>query len=191
MSTVAVAERMTAEQYLALGEPLEGRTRTQLIGGEVVVNEPTPLHGFVQRDLLAALIAWTRAAAGRGAVMLPLDVVLDEHNVYAPDVLWYAEGRAPDRHAEPPSPMPDLAIEVRSPSTWRFNVGAKKTAYDRCGLRELWLVDTAAEAVLVFRRTGRDALGFDVALEVARDESLASPLLPGFALALVELFPAS
>jgi len=30
-----------------------------------------------------------------------------------------------------------------------------------------------------------------VALEVARDESLASPLLPGFALALVELFPAS
>jgi len=85
--------------------------------------------------------------------------------------------------------MPDLAIEVRSPSTWRFNVGAKKAAYDRCGLRELWLVDTAAEAVLAFRRSGRYAPAFDVALEVARDESLASPLLPGFALALVELFP--
>ena len=191
MRTVTVAERMTAEQYLALGEPPEGRPRTQLIGGEVVVNEPTPLHGFVQRDLLAALIDWTRAAAGRGEVMLPLDVVLNEHNVYAPDILWYAEGRAPRRHAQPPSPMPDLAVEVRSPSTWRLNVGAKKAAYERCGLRELWLVDTAAEAVLVFRRSGRDAPAFDVAFEFARHESLASPLLQGFALALAKLFPAS
>ncbi len=189
MSGVAVAERMTAEQFLALPEPPEGPSRASLVEGEVVVNEPRPLHSFVQRDLLAALFDWTRAATGRGQVTLPLDVVLDEHNVYAPDILWYAEGRGPTRHAEPPSPMPDLAVEVRSPSTWRYDVGAKKAAYERHGLRELWLVDTAAEAVLVFRRSAVRTVVFDVALELAGDEGLSSPLLPGFVLAVAELFP--
>ena len=191
MSTVAVAERMTADQYLALGEPPYGRPRTQLIGGEVVVNEPTPLHSFAQGDVFAALIDWTRAASGRGQVMLPVDVALDEHNVYGPDILWYAEGRSPDRHARPPSPMPDLAVEVRSPSTWRYDIGAKKAGYERHGLRELWLIDTAAGVVLAFRRSARETPVFDVALELARDEALTSPLLPGFSLALAGLFPAS
>lgn len=80
-------------------------------------------------------------------------------------------------------------MEVRSPSTWRYNVGAKKAAYERHGLRELWLVDTAAEAVLVFRRSAARMVVFDVALELARDEQLSSPLLPDFALAVAELFP--
>ena len=111
--------------------------------------------------------------------------------VYAPDIRWYGKVRAPGRHAQPPSPMPDLAIEVRSPSTWRFDIGAKKAGYERHGLRELWLVDTAAGVVLVFRRSARDAPAFDVALELSREQSLSSPLLPGFSLALAELLPAS
>jgi len=87
------------------------------------------------------------------------------------------------------SPIPDLAVEVRSPSTWRYDIGAKKAGYERRGLRELWLVDTAADAVLIFRRSEPGAPGFDTALELDRDQELTSPLLPGFALALAELFP--
>ncbi len=121
--------------------------------------------------------------------MLPLDVQLDERNVFNPDILWYAEGRAPARNAPRPSPMPDVAIEVRSPSTWQYDIGAKKAAYERHGLPELWLVDTSAEAVVVFRRSRAEARTFDLALELCRDDRLESPLLPGFRLALGELFP--
>ena len=85
--------------------------------------------------------------------------------------------------------MPDLAIEVRSPSTWRYDIGAKKGGYEAYGLPELWLVDTAAEAVLVFRRSDPSARVFDVALELERDGELRSSLLPGFALAVAKLFP--
>jgi len=87
--------------------------------------------------------------------------------------------------------MPDLAVEVRSPSTWRYDIGAKKAGYERLGLRELWLVDTAAEAVLAFRRSWAAAEAFDIALELDRSRELTSPLLPGFALVLGELFPAA
>lgn len=87
-------------------------------------------------------------------------------------------------------PMPDLAVEVRSASTWSHDVGAKKAGYERGGLPELWLVDTAAEAVLVFCRSAPRARSFDVAHELDRSQTLRSPLLPGFALELGELFGA-
>lgn len=118
-----------------------------------------------------------------------MDVRIDDRNVFAPDVLWYREGRAPERQDDPPYPMPDIAVEVRSPSTWRYDIGAKKSGYERHGLPELWLVDTAAEAVLVFRRSIPEALTFDVALELTREDALPSPLLPGFTFSVAELFP--
>ena len=120
--------------------------------------------------------------------MLPLDIRLDEFNVYAPDVLWYAEGRAPGREDGRPSPLPDLAVEVRSPETWVYDEGPKKRTYERGGLPELWLVDTASECVLVSRRSSPESATFDVELTVARGEMLTSPLLPGFELALDDLF---
>lgn len=185
MSAMQVAQRMTADDYLALGE---GHPRTQLIEGEVVVTEPTPLHQVVLLDLLRALDGWTLASAHRGTVSLPLDVKLDERNVFGPDLLWYAEGRQPARYAGRPSPVPDIAVEVRSPSTWRYDVGAKKAAYERGGLPELWLVDTAGSRVLVFQRSAAAVARFDIALELGIDDELTSPQLPGFALALSSLF---
>jgi len=78
---------------------------------------------------------------------------------------------------------------VRSPSTWRYDIGAKKAGYERHGLPELWLVDTAAEEVLVFKRSTSKAPSFDVALELTREDTITSPLLPGFAFSVAELFP--
>jgi Uma2 family endonuclease len=185
MTAMPVALPITADEYLSLPY---AEQRTQLIAGEVVVTDPLPRHQIAVRDLLTALLDWARAEPGRGELMLPLDVRLDALNVYGPDLLWYAEGRAPGRDGGRPSPLPDLAVEVRSPSTWRYDVGVKKSLYERQGLPELWLVDTESETVLVFRRSEPRAACFDVALEVATGERLASPLLPGFSLAVADLF---
>ena len=79
---------------------------------------------------------------------------------------------------------------MRSAATWRYDIGAKKAAYERAGLPELWLVDTAADEVLVFRRSAARAAWFDVSLELPAADELGSPLLPGFALLLGGLFGA-
>jgi Uma2 family endonuclease len=45
-----------------------------------------------------------------------------------------------------------------------------------------------SETVLVYRRSKPTAPTFDIALELGRGDTLESPLLPGFALSLDELF---
>jgi len=187
MTAVPVQQRMTADEFLAITEG-EGPRGQELVSGEVIVHEPSALHNYVIESLMFALSAWTRSAGGGGRVFVPLDVKLDELNVFAPDLSWYSTGHVPRAHDPPPYPCPDLVIEARSPSTWRYDVGAKKAAYERHGLTELWLADTKAEEVLVFRRSRPSSEGFDVALELGVGEELGSPLLPGFRLALDELF---
>src|SRR3954462_10957626 len=96
-----VAERLTADAYLASDDP----RRTELIDGVVVVNEPSVLHQRVVGAVYEALATWTRTPDGRGAASLPINVPLDDANVLAPDVLWLERGlslkeinapRAPD-----------------------------------------------------------------------------------------------
>jgi hypothetical protein len=43
---------------------------------------------------------------------------------------------------------------------------------------------TAADEVLVYRRSHPDAADFDIALELGRGDALTSPQLPGFPIAL-------
>src|SRR4051812_46254539 len=122
MSTVA--ERLTADAFLARDD---NPPFAQLIDGLVVVNQPSVLHQHVCGLLLHVLMTWTETPQGRGTVSLPLDVPLDPHNVLVPDLLWF-EGDLPIDSPHAPR-VPGLAVEVRSPSTWRYDVGRKRQLY--------------------------------------------------------------
>ncbi|MGI9081706.1 MAG: Uma2 family endonuclease [Thermoleophilaceae bacterium] len=185
MGATATTSRMTAEQYHAVS--VEG-DRKQLVEGAIVVNDPKPIHGALQVRLASALHTWADGEEGRGLVLLSTDIRMDEHNVYGPDLMWFAEAHRPADLREYPERVPDLCVEIRSPGTWRYDVGAKKAVYERAGLPELWLVDDLAETVLAFRRSAPGAEGFDVALELGRGAVLESPRLSRFALALDALF---
>jgi Uma2 family endonuclease len=176
---------MTAEDYFAVS--VEG-DKTQLVDGVMIVNDLTLLHNAAQVRILTELVKWIEAASGRGLASTPTPVVVDEYNVFGPDIVWLSEERVPERFDRRLEGLPDLAVEVRSPSTWRYDVGKKKAAYERAGLRELWLVDTAAETILVFRRSGRDSARFDVELELSRGDRLTSPQLPGFSIPVERVF---
>jgi Uma2 family endonuclease len=182
---MSTAARITADEYFAVSVE---RDFTELIDGVIVVDEPFLLHNLAQGNVFTALSNWTRAAPKRGFAALPASIAVDRHNVFSPDVLWISEERLPDPLEGRIEHLPDLAVEVRSPSTWRYDVGKKKATYERGGLPELWLVDTAAWTVLVFRRSSRDAARFDVELELSYSDELTSPQLPGFSLQVERLF---
>jgi len=176
---------MTADEYFAVSVVGD---MTQLVDGVMIVNEPTLLHNLSQVRVLNALTNWVEAAPGRGFASTPTDVVPDDYNVFGPDVVWLSEQRVPDPLDERLQGMPDLAVEVRSPSTWRYDIGKKRAAYERAGLPELWLVDTASRTVIVCRRSAKDARSFDSEVELAEGEELTSPQLPGFSLSVERIF---
>ncbi len=173
---MVVTQRLTAEQYLALPpEP-----NTQLIDGEIVVNDPALRHQRILVELVRRLAGWLDEHPGLGEAGIGCNILMDEYNVFVPDVWFVAEAGRPGRDAKWFEGPPDLVVEVRSPSTWRYDVGRKKDAYQRSGAAEVWLVDTESDSVLVFRG--------DEALEVGRGQRLTTPLLPGLAIDLDDLF---
>jgi Uma2 family endonuclease len=177
--------RLTAEEYFAL-PPTE--QHSQLIDGAIVVNEPTVRHQRITGEIYLLLTMWLGENPGHGEAGLPVDLLLDERNVFAPDVWWVPEEARPARDAKRIVGPPALAVEVRSPSTWRYDVGAKRKTYERLGLAELWLVDTESSSVLVYRRSSPGSPELDVALELGASESLTTPLIPGFEIDLADLF---
>jgi Uma2 family endonuclease len=182
---MATATRMTADEYYAI--TVEG-DRKQLVDGQIVVNQPKTIHALLQARLAGELYAWAKAGDGRGLILMPTDVKMDEYNVYGPDLLWFREERMPTDLDAYPEWVPDLCVEIRSASTWRYDVGAKKRVYEEGGLAELWLVDDAADTVLVYRRSKPGAPTFDIALELGTGDTLGLPQLAGFALPVDELF---
>lgn len=183
---MSVTTSMTVEEFSARDWPYG----TQLIAGEVVMNQPKLPHQLALGVLHSRLLAWTEAGAGRGLACLSVDVRLSDHDLYGPDVWWIGEARRPAPGATDLQGLPDLIVEVRSPSTWRYDIGPKKANYEAAGLAELWLVDTAEPSVLVYRRSAPGAPGFDVAIELTVDDQLTSPLLPGFSCPVEDVFRA-
>lgn len=174
-------ERLTADEYLARDDP----RRTELIDGLIVVNAPSLRHQRVCARIFAALDAWARSS-GHGEATWPLDLRLEDDGVLSPDVLWFADPLPPDAPRAPRPP--ELAVEVRSESTWRFDIGRKRQLYERHGVSELWLVDTASCSIITCSRSRPDT-GFDTTSEVSG--TLRSALLPGFALDVQQALRAS
>ena len=105
-----------------------------------------------------------------------------------PDLQWWAHGRDLPGPFTRPHPLGDLVVEVRSPSTWAVDIGRKRRLFEQHGVRELWLVDPLSRTVLVFARSGPEAAEFDVERDLGPEDELSSPLLPGFAVSVAEVF---
>jgi Uma2 family endonuclease len=121
-------------------------------------------------------------AAGGFVVPAPVDVVLAEHTVVQPDLLYIASGRL-GIVRERIEGAPDLVVEVVSPATARRDRGEKLKTYAEAGVREYWLAEPATRQIdFLVNRGAR----FEVALAV--DGVYRSEALPEITLDLAELW---
>jgi Uma2 family endonuclease len=185
MATTA-RTRMTVEEFLAISE--DDPRRMELIDGEIVVTpEPRCGHAHLQAQLIYAVESWRRRVSGRAHVFGPTTVRLGEHDAYGPDLVVCGPRPAIDDRGWLDE-VPLICVEIRSPTTWRYDIGRKKSVYEAQGVPELWLVDGFTCVLFVFRRSAPGVGYYDTALELDATDTLRSPLLPGFELALSELF---
>ena len=176
--------KLTYRDYLAM--PDDGK-RYQLIDGELYMT-PSPNRAH-QRAVgnLHILLRERIEKTGLGEVYLaPFDVVFDQMNVVQPDLLVVGIERLAIITEANVRGVPDVAIEVLSPSNKRFDREKKLQLYRRVGVPELWYFDPADRTAEVFHAEaeGRCVL----AAKLSGDEAIRSAVFPGQSLTLDEVF---
>lgn len=140
---------------------------------DVARESSRPFHGDAVRELIAAFLEYRRDHDGQ-VYTAPMDVRFGDH-VLQPDVFWLP--RPAPRHELPIQVLPDLVVEVSSPSTRRHDLVRKRRAYEAAGVPEYWFVDTDAQRVECYRREGES---FAPPVLVPRGQQVESAALPGF-----------
>ena len=174
--------KLTVADYLDTPEGV----RCQLLDGELILAAaPNNQHQRITRSLLLALHRFISDHNLGEVWFAPFDVVLSDHDVVQPDLLFVSHSRDAIITAANIQGAPDLAVEVLSPSTEGYDRGYKRELYARHGVREYWLVDPDAETIEVLTPGNGGFVRY--ALYGGR-ETLTSPLLPGLAVALAAIF---
>ena len=174
--------KLTVADYV---ETPEG-VRCQLLDGELILAAaPNNQHQRITRSLLLALHRFISDRNLGEVWFAPFDVVLSDHDVVQPDLLFVSHSRDAIITAANIQGAPDLAVEVLSPSTEGYDRGYKRELYARHGVREYWLVDPDLETIEVLTP---GAGGFVRHALYNRRETLTSPLLPGLAVDLTAVF---
>jgi Uma2 family endonuclease len=188
---MSTAHRFTLSDLEALPEPLDD-TRYEVVAGELFVSrQPHWEHQSTGAALWATLQDWSRRT-GRGAANLAPGVIFSPEDGVAPDVIWISRERL-ERGLGADGKLyvaPELAVEILSPGTTneRRDREVKLKLYARQGVDEYWIVDWRARTIEVYRRAGDDLA---LAATLTEADVLTSPLLPGLALPLGNLWPPS
>src|ERR1700733_1610072 len=84
--------KMTAQQFLQLGEDPPG-VRLELVDGEVKVSpSPDPTHSFIDRKLSFILMRHIERR-GLGVLFGDVDTIFGEYDVRRPDLIYFAKNR--------------------------------------------------------------------------------------------------
>jgi Uma2 family endonuclease len=108
--------KMTARQFLQLGEDPPG-VRLELVNGEIAVSpSPIPDHSYVVGTLYSILRAHIDRS-GAGQLFMDVDTIFGAFDVRRPDILYFSKSRLHLVGENAMEGPPDLAVEVLSPSS--------------------------------------------------------------------------
>lgn len=149
----------------------------EFIQGEVILHSPAlNQHLMATKRLLGPLDAYVRVNQ-LGIVHVEKAMTCFSRNDYEPDVIFFGPAKAATIDPDTLKfPIPDLIVEVLSPSTEKRDRGIKFQDYALHGVAEYWIIDPVAETVELYRLQG-DAYP---PTAPQTDGLLSSDVVPGF-----------
>ncbi len=168
--------------------PDDGK-RYEIIDGELYVSKQLHWqHQFVCGQVFALLQAWS-SQTKTGMTNLAPGLIFGEEDDVVPDVIWISQKRlvsALQRDGKLHM-APELVIEVLSPGTTnqQRDRELKLKLYSRRGVQEYWIINWQDQQLEIYRRE-EGVLALDRTLY--ETDLLQSPLLPGFACKVDQLF---
>jgi Uma2 family endonuclease len=127
------------------GLPDDGNRYELLDGLLLVTPPPNTAHQRCVKNLVILVAA--AIPDELDVFTAPFDWLLDERNVFEPDVVVF---RREDVGSQRLERTPVLVVEVLSLSTRRRDLTLKRAAYARAGVTAYWVVDPDVPALRVF-----------------------------------------
>ena len=156
--------------------------RGELIVGELVMTPPPiPYHQYLLTELPTRIRDHLGPDQAWRVLPAPVDVHVDDHNVYQPDLLVLPEG-GERPHLAWKIPMPMWVAEILSPRTARYDEEIKLPRLAEAGVLEAWFLAPRARTITV-----HDLTRFTRETH-SGDAEAPSITLHGFRLAPDELF---
>ena len=172
----------TYDDLLAL--PDDGR-RWEIIEGVLhEMSGPSWAHGAIVVNLL---LAWAHVVRSVGGVIAtaPVGVFFAGANPVQPDLHVALPGNPGHVSRRGFEGVPDLVVEILSPSTRGHDLLTKRSLYARAGVREYWLVDPDTRAIDVLAFDGEN---YRTAQRTTANDVAHSLLLPELSIPLAEVF---
>ncbi len=182
----AQTKPITAEQFAAfvLLPENEGR-HLELVNGEIVDTISTQLHALIATLFNADLYLYFQShPIGWVFSQVRIKLPNDDLNDTIPDISVVLKA---DRQFDPNAPltfMPDLAIEIKSPTDSLMQMRKKAIYYLENGTKVVWLVDTQRQKVEVYTVDDTEILGMNDMLD-------GGDLLPDFKLPVNDIWSQS
>jgi len=181
------------DEYYTYADYAEWDTdeRYELIDGVPRLMSPAPsvLHQEITGALYIALCRFLEGKPCRTFIS-PIDVRLNadeaDDTVLQPDLIVVCDrnkiGTAAIKGA------PDIVIEVLSPSSERYDSGAKLDKYMNAGVRECWIVNPESRTVRVYKIESGQS---ETSRVYGETETIEVGVLPGLNISLPDIFTAA
>ena len=148
-ATVDRTKEWTVEDYLQLEEGL----LAQLIDGELIMSPaPNTNHQRVLRKLYDELRGFSKGEF----FFSPIDLYLDDKNVMQPDLVFISEKKSNIITTRGIEGVPDLVVEIISPSNSFYDRNTKRRKYLEIGVTEYWIVDPANKTMEIYTPADED-----------------------------------
>jgi Uma2 family endonuclease len=136
-------------------EDITPEHKWEFIQGEVIRQGPAMKRQMLATDRLFSIMDAHVRLKNLGVVHIEKAMTCFPRNDYEPDISFFGLTKA--RLTGPDTlkfPIPDLIVEVLSPSTTARDRGIKFQDYALHGVAEYWIIDPVAESVELYRLAG-------------------------------------
>ncbi|MDX2069930.1 MAG: Uma2 family endonuclease [Haliscomenobacter sp.] len=159
----------------------------ELFDGEIMKRSaPSLIHQRISRKLLGKMDAYIEEKKLGEIFSAPVDLNLDEHNAFQPDLAFISNERSflieDDDYIKG---APDLVVEIISPGTVKKDRVIKKDLCERFAVREYWLVDPLNKGIEIYIMQEDKYVLHDLQEITGK---ISSTVLTGFELELGHIF---
>ncbi|MCB1180254.1 MAG: Uma2 family endonuclease [Leptospiraceae bacterium] len=179
-----LTKKLSYSEYAKMTPPDSGQY--QLISGELVeMTSPNTKHQSIILNIVFYLQSYLRKSNIGKLFISPMDVIFQDGDVYQPDIFFISDQNKNIIEETKINGIPDFIVEVLSPSNAYYDLIVKKKVYEKCGVKEYWIIDPIQNTLDLFVLQNQK---FQHKIQIENKGKIPSEIFPDLELELESLF---